>query len=124
MTRPPDDSPIDDDPGPLVRPFATTRGRTGTNVHDLDIFTLVTAVEFDNDIENFDREYRQILSLCGGRPQSIAEIAARCGLLVTAAKVLVGDLITAGYIEFRSPHPDVGHDPVFLRAVLAGLRKL
>ncbi|MEU6563322.1 DUF742 domain-containing protein [Nocardia nova] len=115
---------MDDDPGPLVRPFATTRGRTGTELPDLDIFTLVTTIDFGNDVEDFDREYRQILSMCRGRPQSIAEIAARCGLLVTAAKVLVGDLIKAGYIDFRAPHPDVAHDPEFLRAVLAGLRNI
>ncbi|MBB5916643.1 hypothetical protein BJY24_005555 [Nocardia transvalensis] len=79
--------------------------------------------QLGNDIENLDREYRQILILCRDEPQSIAEIAC-CGLLVAAAKVLAGDLITGGYVTFRSPHPDVGHDAVFLRAVLAGLRKL
>lgn len=115
---------MDDDPGPLVRPFAVTRGRAGPGRDDLDLFTLVETIEFGSGQDELDREYRQILAMCRDRPQSIAEIAARCGLLVAAAEVLVGDLIVAGYVSFRPPRPDHERDPVFLRAVLAGLRRI
>jgi hypothetical protein len=123
VTRPPDPPVPDDDPGPLVRPFALTRGRAGKGLRDLDIFTLVATAVGDDIPDELDREYREILALCRDRPQSIAEIAARRGVLVSAAKVLVGDLIAAGYVSFRPPL-EHGHDPEFLRTILAGLRRI
>ncbi|RDI55986.1 DUF742 domain-containing protein [Nocardia mexicana] len=123
MTRHPDDPWPPDDPGPLVRPFAVTRGRAHTAVRDLDLLTLVSAV--GPDAGTLDREYREILRLCAERPLSVAEIAAHLGLFVAAAKVLVGDLITAGYVTFHSPAPpDYAPDPELLRAVLEGIRRI
>jgi hypothetical protein len=115
----------DEDPGPLVRPFAVTRGRTGKDLHGLDILTLVTAARSEGDSAGLNREYREILRLCQHRALSIAELAAHMNLLLAAVKVLVGDLIDSGYLIHRPPPalaavPDIN----LLQAVLDGVRRL
>lgn len=115
----------EDDPGPLVRPFAITRGRVGRDLHKLDILTMVVAVRTDADMATHDREYSEIMRLCRGRPISLVELAAHLNLLIAAVKVLVSDLIESGHVIFRSPPPPVsGPDPMLLQAVLDGIRKL
>jgi hypothetical protein len=114
-----------DDPGPLVRPFAVTRGRAGRDLHRLDILTLVMAARSEAEAAALDREYRDILRLCQHRALSVAEIAAHMHLLLAAVKVLVSDLIDAGYLIHRPPvraadRPDIK----LLQAVLEGVRKL
>lgn len=118
--------PMEDDPGPLVRPFVMTRGRAGTDLHGLDILTLVMAARTDADVTALDREYREILRLCQHRAVSVAEIAAQMNLLLAAVKVLVADLIDAGYLIHRSPRQVVADRPdvILLQAVLEGVRKL
>lgn len=114
-----------DDPGPLVRPFAVTRGRAGKDLHRLDILTMVMAAHPEAAAAGLDREYRDILRLCQYRALSIAELAAHMNLLLAAVKVLVGDLIDSGYLIHRPPVPATGRPDVkLLQAVLDGVRKL
>jgi Protein of unknown function (DUF742) len=117
---------FEDDPGPLVRPFAVTRGRAGRDLHRLDILTLVMTARTEADITGLDREYREILRLCQHRAVSVAEIAAHMNLLLAAVKVLVSDLIDSGYLIYRSPpQPAPGRPDIkLLQAVLEGVRKL
>lgn len=117
---------FEQDPGPLVRPFAVTRGRAGKDLHNLDIITLVVAVRPEADVATLDREYGEILHMCQHRPLSIAEIAAELNLLLAAVKVLVSDLINSGHLIFRSPPPptDGRPDIPLLQAVLDGVRGL
>jgi len=123
---PGDGGPRDElDPGPLVRPFAVTGGRAGTNLSRLDILTLVMAARSDADITSLNREYREILRLSQYRALSIAEIAAHMNLLLAAVKVLVSDLIDGGYLIHRSPRPATDRPDInLLQAVLDGVRKL
>ncbi|WP_109524567.1 DUF742 domain-containing protein [Nocardia aurea] len=115
----------EDDPGPLVRPFAVTRGRAGIDLYDLDILTLVVAVGSAVEVTTLDREYGMILRMCQERPLSIVEISAHLNLLVATVKVLVSDLITAGYVIFRSPTPtELRPDTLLIQAVLDGVRRL
>ncbi|MCX4095563.1 DUF742 domain-containing protein [Nocardia sp. alder85J] len=115
----------EDDPGPLVRPFAVTRGRTAAGPRDLDILTRVSAAGVRTGGDALEREYREILRLCDHTTLSIAEIAAHLHLFVAAAKVLVADLIDGGYLIFRAPPtPESAADPTLLRAVLEGIRRL
>ena len=116
---------FDEDPGPLVRPFAVTRGRAGRNIHLLDLLTLVMAARAEADITGLDREYREILRLCQHRALSIAEIAAHLGLLLAAVKVLVSDLIDTGHLIHRPPRPPADKPDIkLLQAVLEGVRRL
>jgi hypothetical protein len=121
-----DDGTFELAPGPLIRPFAVTRGRAGRDLHDLDIITLVIAVRPEADVAGLDREYGDILRMCQRRALSIAEISAKMGLLLAAVKVLVSDLVSSGHLIYRSPPPPTTGRPdiKLLQAVLDGVRKL
>jgi Protein of unknown function (DUF742) len=114
-----------DDPGPLVRPFAVTRGRAGRDLHNLNILTLVMAGQSEADTTSLDREYREILRLCQHQALSVAEIAAHLNLLLAAVKVLVSDLIDSGHLIYRQPRSAAARPDIkLLQAVLDGVRKL
>lgn len=119
------DLPFEEDPGPLVRPFAVTRGRAGRDLHKLDILTMVMAARSEIDVTGLDPEYREILRLCQHRILSIVEIAAHMNLLLAAVKVLISDLIDAGLLIHRPPRPAAPVPNIeLLQAVLDGVRKL
>ncbi|WP_330231102.1 DUF742 domain-containing protein [Nocardia sp. NBC_00508] len=120
-----EDSWFEEDPGPLVRPFAVTRGRAGRDLHNLDIITLVVAIRSADEAATLDREYGEILRICQGRPLTIAEIAAGLHLLLATVKVLVSDLISSGHLIFSSPTPLLDRPDVrLLQAVLDGVRNI
>jgi hypothetical protein len=113
----------DDEAGPLVRPYAVTRGRTRSR-SDLDLITLVVSNAYENPA--MDPEYVQILRICE-YPQSIAEVSAKVGLPLAVIKILITDLIEHGYLIFQSPPPSMSTespDMNILQAVLDGIRKL
>ena len=115
----------DDAAGPLVRPYAVTRGRTMGAGHDLDMLTLVMAADRPPVLRRVEPEYAEIIRLCR-QPQSVAEVSALLTLPLAVTKILVGDLISEGHLIFRAPvRTDAGvGDLTVLRAVLAGIRKL
>lgn len=112
----------DDEAGPLVRPYAVTRGRTRSARADLNMITLVVAVR--PEVMGMDPEYTEIVRLCQ-YPLSIAEIGAKLDLPLAVVKVLISDLIEEGFLIFRSPPPPVDVlDMNTLQAVLDGIRRL
>ncbi|RDI51100.1 DUF742 domain-containing protein [Nocardia mexicana] len=116
---------FDDDAGPLVRPYAVTRGRTMGAGHDLDMLTLVVTADAAPPLRRVEPEYAEIVRLCR-IPQSVAEVSATLRLPLAVTKILVGDLIGEGHLHFRAPaRNDAGTgDLNTLRAVLDGIRKL
>jgi hypothetical protein len=123
-----DDSWFDDDAGPLVRPFAVTRGRTRPGRYDLDMITLVVALGDDRRSArdpSREPEYARILAACQ-RPVSVAEVSAAVDLPMVVVKVLLSDLIERGELLFRSPPPSrsAQTDRRVLQAVLDGVRNL
>jgi len=69
---------------------------------------------------------RMIVDMCA-RPRSVAEVAALLSVPLGVARVLLGDLATAGAVVV---HPTAGSsedgatDLDFMRRVLVGLRRL
>ncbi|WP_431970086.1 DUF742 domain-containing protein [Nocardia sp. bgisy134] len=116
---------FDDAAGPLIRPYALTRGRTMGAGHDLDIVTVVVTASPAPTLRRPEPEYAEIVRLCRD-PQSVAEVAANLKLPLAVTKILVGDLIGEGHLIFRAPvQPEAGPgDLNILRAVLDGIRKL
>jgi len=116
---------FDEDAGPLVRPYALTRGRVMGAGHDLDMLTVVVTADPAPTLRRTEPEYTDIVRLCR-LPQSVAEVAAHVKLPLAVTKILVGDLIGEGHLIFRAPvQPDAGPgDLNILRAVLDGIRKL
>lgn len=89
----------------LVRPYTLTAGRTGTDV-DLPLQAPVQTLPAGpaGRWPAYDMR-RRILQLCIGSP-SVAEISARLDLPVGVARVLVGDLVTSGYLRVHATLTD------------------
>jgi hypothetical protein len=89
----------------LVRPYTLTAGRTDTNVDlplEAPVQTLQSAFHHrwpPNDLRG------KIIALCMKSP-SVAEISARLDVPLGVARVLVGDLVTSGYLSVQATLTD------------------
>jgi hypothetical protein len=116
---------LDGDAGPVVRPYAMTRGRTRPKRGDFDLISIVLAARrgISSD-EMFGPETAEIIRCCQA-PVSVAEISAHLNLPSGTVKVLLGDLLEAGLIHTRAPARDSGvPDDLVLGAVVHALRSL
>ncbi|MFG2129915.1 DUF742 domain-containing protein [Streptomyces sp. NPDC048751] len=114
-----------DEAGRLVRPFALTRGRTRPSRADFTLITTVTAVDPPPDrAVRPQPEQARILRLCA-RPVAVAELAAHLDLPVSVVVIMLCDLLEAGLITARPPHPVSGTpDLDLLQKVRDGLGRL
>ncbi|MFJ1551884.1 DUF742 domain-containing protein, partial [Streptomyces sp. NPDC088246] len=70
-------------------------------------------------------EHRALLTLCRSENQSVAELSADADLPVGVVRVLLGDLLEAGYVRVSRPVPPAQlPDEHILREVINGLRAL
>lgn len=121
----------DEPTGALVRPYAVTRGRTRPRL-DIALEALVETTVRGRDAAARDatgqgREQQYIASLCDGRLQSLAEIAARMQLPLGVARVLIADMAADGLVAVYEPTSFDSNDSVgteLLERVLSGLRRL
>ncbi|MGN9790716.1 DUF742 domain-containing protein [Streptomyces sp. OZ13] len=120
----------DAEAGPLVRPYAMTGGRTRPGPSNVR-FDLIALVVVDTDGPGPDEEsllgpeHRVLLTLCRCETQSVAELAADADLPVGVVRVLLGDLLEAGFVKVRRPVPPAQlPDERILREVIEGLRAL
>ena len=115
---------FDEAAGPLVRPYAVTKGRTSSSKYRLELITLVVALRPEVYAAVVEPEYARVLRVCTV-PQSVAEVAARVDLPLCVVKVLISDLIDRNYLIFRSDWGQEGRpDVAMLRKVLDGIRRL
>ncbi|MER6473497.1 DUF742 domain-containing protein [Streptomyces collinus] len=120
---------FDDEAGPVVRPYAMTRGRTTSPAqHRLDLIAVVVTEPGAGDAETdtmLAPEHVEIVGLCRAAPQSIAELAAELDLPVGVVRVLIGDLVHAELVHVTRPVPPAElPDESILRDVIDGLRAL
>lgn len=110
----------------LVRPYALTAGRTDTTVElplEAPVESLPSAL---GHLWSAGDVRGRICRLCTGSP-SVAEIAARLDLPLGVARVLVGDLVTAGYLRVHTgltEHSTVDERRELIGRTLRGLRAL
>lgn len=108
----------------LVRPYTLTGGRTRNESADFPIETLVvTSAEGQRLHGTLAHERRRIAELCR-EPISIAEVAARIGVPIGVARVLVGDLAADGLVDVHRPNGGDRTDLKLLERVLGGIRAL
>ncbi|RSS60947.1 DUF742 domain-containing protein [Streptomyces sp. WAC06614] len=120
---------FDEDAGPVVRPYAMTRGRTSHAAqHRLDLIALVVAEPAADDPAwdmTLSPEHAHILQLCRQQPQSVAELGADLDLPVGVVRVLIGDLVDDELVHVTRPVPPAElPDESILREVIDGLRAL
>ena len=109
-----------------VRPYALTSGRT-ESVVDLPIEATLevlpsarTATWPEGDLSG------RILELCATSP-SVAEVSAKLNLPLGVARVLLGDLVTAGHLKTRATISDnttTDERRELIERTLSGLRAL
>jgi hypothetical protein len=121
----PDHDWLDQDAGPVVRPYTVTGGRARPAAGTLDLLSYVESLYApDADTVHLQPEHRSILSLTR-TALSLAEIAAHIDLPVGVVRVLIGDLVQANLVStFSSSTPVHPPDEHILQAVIDGLRAL
>jgi hypothetical protein len=125
VTGPGSERWLDRDAGPVVRPYALTRGRTHATGAELGLTDLITAdAARASDGRSLPPEHRRILELCS-RPAAVADLASDLDLPLGVVRVLIGDLSQQGLIRVvRRTEQRAASDVSVLRSVLDGLRAL
>ena len=124
MDRHPEYEWLDDDAGPVVRPYAMTGGRTRPSSGEFDLIALIVAIQPAAVVGGeLGPEQAAIIELCQ-RPTSVAEISAHLDLPVGIVRVFLGDLLDSGFILTREPRRAAHANEPVLRAVINGLRSL
>lgn len=115
---------FDEAAGPLIRPYAMTRGRTRPGAPNLNLVTQIRASRDRSDLSQLTPEHQEIVDLCE-RPLSVAEIAAYLNVPLVVAKILISDLLELGDVVAGAPFQtsDIV-DTKFLQAVLDGIRRI
>lgn len=114
---------MSEDPDRLVRPYLITGGRTRP-VDDLPLEAMVQSTEAATTEANRLRfEPRRVVELCD-EPLSIAEVAARLGLPLGVARVLVADLVADQLLRVHLTATADGPNVDLLERLLDGLRRV
>lgn len=87
----------------FVRPFIMTGGRTRAARRDLRLETMLQAT-VDELPTGLPSEQEELLTLCR-EPQSVAEAAAKLGLVVGVVTVIAGDLIADDLLSVHHTDP-------------------
>jgi len=85
----------------LVRPYILTAGRTNTRVN-LPLEAPIRTLEFGPAPRWPGNDVRAKILGLGVDSPSVAEIAARLSLPLGVARVLIGDLVTQGYMRVQT----------------------
>jgi hypothetical protein len=116
---------LDREAGPVVRPYAVTKGRTLPSGRES--FSLIDVV-FANGQRTPEHlrlgpEHRRILSLCR-RPIPIVDLIVEIDLPIGVVRVLLGDLASEGMLRVFSTQTGPATEQRLLRMVLDGLESL
>ncbi|MBF9133383.1 DUF742 domain-containing protein [Plantactinospora sp. S1510] len=116
---------IDDHAGPVVRPYAVTRGRARPVTGKFDLISLVSTTRAVSTRDaGLGPEHLAIVALCD-RTLSVAEVAAHLDLPLGTVRVLLGDLLERRLVRVIEPRPaPVLTDDGIFEQVINGLRAL
>jgi hypothetical protein len=116
---------LDKEAGPVVRPYAVTKGRTapggGTQLGLIDV--VAATGEWPRPQFRPGPEHRRIMELCQW-PKPVIDLASETDLPVGVVRVLLGDLIDEGLLRVLPAERKPQTDQRLLRMVLDGLQSL
>jgi hypothetical protein len=102
-------------------PYVLTGGRARPVDESLAIEAQVITTRVGRgDLARLQFERREILALCR-EPHAVIEVAARLGLHLGVARVLVGDLVATGHLVVRRPDLDPARRMEIIERVIRGL---
>jgi hypothetical protein len=124
VVLPPDGQWVDQDAGPVVRPYALTGGRTRPVGERFDLLALVCAVRGSAlDRSQLEPEQLVVLRRCQ-LPTPAAELASDLDLPLGVIRILVSDLRERGLVTIHRAAPAGLADAQILRDVADGLRRI
>lgn len=107
-----------------LRPYVITSGHVSPVDEALEIEAQVATTDLGvtaRALVAFER--RDILSVCTSAV-SVAEIAAKLGLHIGVARILVAELAAHGYLMVRRPGTLLGNDLATIERVIRGLERI
>ena len=127
----PRDSPRDSTSPPnhrpqvsLVRPYLLTAGRAEPTEQLIEIESQVLSTDQGlASLGELTYEHRDIVALCRVT-LAVAEIAARLGMHIGVARVLVADLATLGHVVVQRPGSSTPQDTAIIERVIRGLQAI
>ena len=112
---------LDEDAGPLVRPYTVSSGRTEPTVA-LDLLSLVMAT--GHVPPALGPEHDKALGQCQ-TPTTVAEVSAHLKLPLMVTKALLADLVDHEALTTRAPRTAADlTDRVLLEKLLDGLQRI
>lgn len=115
---------LDDEAGPLVRPYVMTGGRLVPRSR-LDLITQVVITDEAGTLHSGLGPEQLAIVHAATEPISVAELATQLDLPPATVRVLLGDLLEEGLVLTQEPQPEADvHDLHLYKAVLNGLREL
>jgi len=116
---------FDQEAGPVVRPYAVTKGRTlpggGASLGLIDV--IVATGQRPSEHFRPGPEHRRILAVCR-RPMPIVDVTSEIDLPLGVVRVLLGDLMGEEMVRVVSAQRQQLPDQRLLRMVLDGLESL
>ncbi|WP_214409891.1 DUF742 domain-containing protein [Sphaerisporangium fuscum] len=115
---------LDQEAGPIVRPYTLTRGRTRPSGPAFDMVAVVRIVPGARPRPGLTPEHLRILRMCA-QPMSVVDLASESGLSLNVVRILLGDLRDQKLVTVRPP-ATVSQLPEerLLREVIQGLKAL
>jgi hypothetical protein len=116
---------LDEEAGPVVRPYAVTKGRTTPDCEESFGLIDVVVATGDPPTELFrpGPEHRRILGICQ-RPMPVVDLTSEIDLPLGVVRVLLGDLTRHAMMRVVSAQQQEVPDQQLLRMVLDGLESL
>jgi hypothetical protein len=122
--QPPDGDWLDQDAGPVVRPYALIGGLARPSGQRLDLLDMVRAVRRGaQEPPRLSPEQAALLERCQ-MPAPVAELASGLDLPVGVIRILVGDLRERGLVTIHRAQSVGFSDLKILQEVVDGLRRL
>jgi hypothetical protein len=115
---------LDQDAGPVVRPYALTGGLTRPSGQRLDLLDMVRASRgAAQRLPYLTPEQAELLECCQ-MPAPLADLAADLDLPIGVIRILVSDLCERGVVAIHRAQRTGFTDLKILQEVVDGLRRL
>jgi hypothetical protein len=115
---------LDQDAGPVVRPYALTGGLTRPSGQRFDLLDMVGAIRrAARDMPQLPPEQAEVLQRCQF-PAPLIDLASDLDLPVGVIRILVSDLRERGLVSIHRAQPAGVGDLKILQEVVNGLRRL
>jgi hypothetical protein len=115
---------VDQDAGPVVRPYALTGGLTRPSGQRLDLLDMVRCVRWATEhLPYLSPEQAELLQCCH-MPAPLADVAADLDLPIGVIRILVSDLRERGLVTIHRAQRAGFTDLKILQEVVDGLRRL